>query len=144
MKIKFDSSQPYQRESIDAVPGLFAEPPLSSRTVEFAVMAGTLLNWRRGSGINRGESRGGETRGFFESNGNLSLNVLYENVQRPPSTHKPEPSLAGSGKGGSIGSLLSPQGGRQGHTWSGAEAGREGAHSDSQTLHPRPLPAQKP
>jgi len=114
MKIKFDSSQPYQRESIDAVPGLFAEPPLSSRTVEFAVMAGTLLNWRRGSGINRGESRGGETRGFFESNGNLSLNVLYENVQRPrPPTNQNLPSRAVGRAAASVRSSL-PKAGDKG------------------------------
>jgi len=47
MNIKFDSNQPYQCESTGAVLGLFGGQPLSSRAFEFAVVAGTLLNWRR-------------------------------------------------------------------------------------------------
>ena len=42
MKIKFDSNQPYQREAIDAVLGLFDGQPLSIGAFEFAMAAGTL------------------------------------------------------------------------------------------------------
>jgi type III restriction enzyme len=42
MKIKFDSNQPYQREAIDAVLGLFDGQPLSGGAFEFAMAAGTL------------------------------------------------------------------------------------------------------
>ena len=35
MKIKFDSNQPYQRNAMDAVIGLFDGQPLSSRALQF-------------------------------------------------------------------------------------------------------------
>lgn len=42
MKIKFDSNQPYQRDAINAVLGLFDGQPLSSGAFEFAFDAGSL------------------------------------------------------------------------------------------------------
>ena len=51
LKIKFDSNQPYQSESTNAVLGLFDGQPLSSGAFEFAMVAGILLNSRRVSNI---------------------------------------------------------------------------------------------
>ena len=42
MKIKFDGNQPYQREAIDAVLGLFDGQPLSGGAFEFQMAAGAL------------------------------------------------------------------------------------------------------
>jgi len=67
MKIKFDSSQPDQRDSTDAVLALFDGHPLSRGAFEFAMVAGTLLKWRAVSGITRGETPGGGPGGFSKA-----------------------------------------------------------------------------